>query len=253
MFHYFLLSLLFSQPVSAKISITKNPDVLWSTSDHSRPFFLPESAFNGIDERTLSKLPLSDRALRILQDELAARSSDSAGTAGCGRPLEGEIYDTPLSGGTLSPRRLTIIDKVKKNQIALLARVERVVSGWLVAPGVVASRVYVATQEIYADAREDLKSGDHVSYMQAAGRLRIGAHTLCTDDLSYKAKVGDQVIVMGWYDESNPGHISTNKLFIYQVVDQVAIPPPSEAAVGEQPVGLAAVRAAARARLDTQP
>ncbi len=214
--------------------LESHPEVLWANrlNESRQLLFLPEEFFQDVQ---ISQLPLPERSMKALSAQLAADPK-------CRQAATGDIV---VPEGAARPRP-SLVDVIKRNQVAVLARVERIVPGWIVPYGYAGSLVQVLILESFKSAESRFSPESRASYLEQMGSLRVGDRVLCTNDRNRSLPgIGAEILIVGGNDPFNARLIATNSSFLLPVADGIVFSP-AESATDGQPIKLEAIREAVR-------
>lgn len=115
--------------------------------------------------------------------------------------------------------------------------------GWIPARKYVGTLVRVRVLEVISDPEGTLYEGKVVAYLQEEGELKLGNRILCTKNPAHvPARVGDRLLVTGFYDSANPDYISSNGSIVIHVRGELVLHPPSEQKEASDGLPLSQVR-----------
>lgn len=205
-------------PVDANSKASSS--IIWQDASHSKPQFIPLEVL----EHGVKSLPGTERLQRQL-NRTADANSLGDGTSPCDQPPIGDTFILP---GQEKPPPPSISSLLQTFGASFAGRVVGVTPGWRTDEfgGHAASLIAVEVLEVFADRHPNLRPRATVTYLQDSGRFTLGTAMHCTEDPRFQsAKIGDELLIMGRYDNVNPGYIHTTQSGVFFTRDGVASAP----------------------------
>ncbi len=188
--------------------------------------FLPQPVLGEPVAKWRSSSNAADKELAVAVEEaLDAFDRAARRFPQCDQPPVADTFDA-----TPPPQRKSLQDLVNEADVAVIGRVQDVVSGWGLPDQRVLSVVELKVETVLAGS---LSETDSITYVQSSGELRIGDRRACSSDYSGFIGVerGARVLLIGWKRGEGSSHI--DRRFVFPVREGRIVPQPYPTVVDE--------------------
>jgi hypothetical protein len=197
--------------------------VLWRHRGSGEPLFLPQPALVHLQKTNAEGGRLPKATASAVGEALRGFQRHSALFPACAQPPVVDAGEEPPAAAVTS----SLLEVVRTSETAVIGEVTNVVPGWGVPYMRVVSLVEMVVRRVLADsAANPLVPGEHISYIQNSGELRLGNERACSEDYAgfAAARRGDTILLIGFVGGDEPHHIE--RQYVFPIRDGVVAPQP---------------------------